>query len=283
MADPDRPHEDFEDHEPRLEDGGRRSIFSALSFRATAIVVVLGLVTAIAGPYVLKLVNQPAPKPMILARPETRPLPRPIGPPPVSSPITMAPAPAMERPPLVEKPAVTEKPAPLPTIAKKEDTSANSAAKETTSSRPVKGAARSAPKRRRAYFVQVGAFRSPELAAQLATRLRELNYHVEESSTLGAKADRASAAAPSPSAGDKDDVNLPGGSKDTAVEGLKVQVRRASSAAASGPSAAGTPSGGSDVLHRVRVGPFGSRAAASSVLRELEQRGYTPFVARTGG
>src|SRR5262249_51607963 len=69
-------------------------------------------------------------------------------------------------------------------------------------------------------------------------------------------------------------------SKDLAVAGLQVQVRRASSAAAS--SAAGIPSGGSDVFHRVRVGPFGSRAAARSALRELEQRGYTPFIARTG-
>jgi len=325
MADPDHPHEDFEDHEQRLEDGGQRSVFSAPWFRGTLILVVLGVVAAIAVPYVLKLGNLPAPKRMILARPETSPLPAPVVPPAVSSPTTMAPAPAMEKPPLVEKPAmtaqpaVTEKPAPLPTIATRADTSTSSAAREATSSRPTKGAASSAPKRPRAYFVQVGAFKSPELAAQLATRLRELNYHVEESSTPGANADPAGAAAPSPSAGDRYDVYLPGGttadinakldakgltsepsaggvvvrpslplqdalalSKYIAVAGLLVQVRRASSAAASVPSAAGIPSGGSDVFHRVRVGPFGSRAAASSALRELEQRGYTPFIARTG-
>jgi len=39
---------------------------------------------------------------------------------------------------------------------------------------------------------------------------------------------------------------------------------------------------GGDSLYRIRVGPFDDRAAATSTLRELEQRGYTPFIARGG-
>jgi len=72
-------------------------------------------------------------------------------------------------------------------------------------------------------------------------------------------------------------------SKDLAVDGLKVQVRRAgASAPAPAPSAGGAAMSGGDSLYRIRVGPFDDRAAATSTLRELEQRGYTPFIARGG-
>ncbi len=72
-------------------------------------------------------------------------------------------------------------------------------------------------------------------------------------------------------------------SKDLAVDGLKVQVRRAgTSAPVSAPSAGGPAMSGGDSLYRIRVGPFDDRAAATSTLRELEQRGYTPFIARGG-
>jgi len=73
-------------------------------------------------------------------------------------------------------------------------------------------------------------------------------------------------------------------SKDLAVDGLKVQVRRSSSGAASVPAAAAavSPASSADGLYRVRVGPFDDRAAATSTLRELQQRGYTPFIARAG-
>jgi cell division septation protein DedD len=77
-------------------------------------------------------------------------------------------------------------------------------------------------------------------------------------------------------------------SKDLAMEGYKVQVRRAgggttaraparpqppATAAASAPAAA-------DGLYRVRVGSFTERAAAVAALRELEAKGYKPFIAR---
>jgi len=169
-----------------------------------------------------------------------------------------------------------------------------------------------------AYFVQVGAFKSQDAAKRLATRLRELKYNVEETAASGGAKTAASAPAPSASsAGDKYDVYVMGGtaadvnaklgpkgltsepsaggvvvkpslplrdavalSKDLAVDGLKVQVRRSSGGAAAASAAASAP--GSDGLYRVRVGPFDERAAATSTLQELQQRGYTPFLARAG-
>jgi SPOR domain len=75
-------------------------------------------------------------------------------------------------------------------------------------------------------------------------------------------------------------------SKDLAVEGFKVQVRRAGSSmsAAATPtvpagSAPATSAGGSE-LHRVRVGAFTDRAAAQEAMRQLEAKGYKPYIAR---
>ena len=76
-------------------------------------------------------------------------------------------------------------------------------------------------------------------------------------------------------------------SKDLAVEGFKVQVRRAG-AAASAPAVVSTPtpsptSGtgeGGQTLHRVRVGAFTDRAAALAAARELESKGFKPYIAR---
>ena len=73
-------------------------------------------------------------------------------------------------------------------------------------------------------------------------------------------------------------------SKDLAVDGLKVQVRRAAASSASMPAPPDTPaapaSAGGDTLYRVRVGGFADRAAAVSTLKELEGKGYKPFIAR---
>jgi hypothetical protein len=60
-------------------------------------------------------------------------------------------------------------------------------------------------------------------------------------------------------------------SKDLAVEGFKVQVRRAGGAAAAD---------GGPALHRVRVGAFSDHSAALAAVRELEVKGYKPFIAR---
>jgi hypothetical protein len=73
-------------------------------------------------------------------------------------------------------------------------------------------------------------------------------------------------------------------SKDLAVEGFKVQVRRAGgapTAAAPTPAPASAPATeGGMALHRVRVGAFSDRAAAVAAARELEAKGYKPYIAR---
>ena len=333
MADPERRRGELEDDEARFEDEGRRSIFSALWFRTILVVVVLGVVAAVAVPYILELANQPPPKPTIVARPEPlAPPSAPVAPPPASPGTTPVPPPVAEKPPVVEKPPVAERPAPSPPMsasekpaaAKKADASKSAVAKEPAAPRSTKAtAAKVVAAPGGAYFVQVGAFKSQESAKRLATRLRELKYNVEESSMSGAQPGRSDAASPragaAPAGSDRYDVYVTGGapgditakltakgftaepssggvvvkpslplrdavalSKDLAVDGLKVQVRRAgTSAPASAPAAGGAMSGG-DSLYRIRVGPFDDRAAATSTLRELEQRGYTPFIARGG-
>ena len=72
-------------------------------------------------------------------------------------------------------------------------------------------------------------------------------------------------------------------SKDLAVEGFRVQVRR-SGAAATAPAVVSAPSPapdeGGQALHRVRVGAFPDRAAAVAAARELESKGFKPYIAR---
>jgi cell division septation protein DedD len=335
MAEPGRPQDDLEDDEQRFEDEGRRSIFSALWFRAILVVVVLGVVAAVAVPYVLELANQPPAKPTIAARPENPP-PAPMVPqsPPAEAPSPQAPpaspAPAMEKPPAAEKPLAPEKapvaptPGPekaAPAPSRKADTRSAAVANESTTPRPKSTSPAPAMQGQGAYFVQVGAFKSQDTAKRLATRLRELKYNVDETAGGGGAKTTASAPAPSgSSAGDRYDVYVMGGtagdinaklgpkgltsepsaggvvvkpslplrdavslSKDLAVDGLKVQVRRSSAGAAPAPAgAAASVLPGSDGLYRVRVGPFDDRATATSAMRELQQRGYTPFIARAG-
>jgi hypothetical protein len=72
-------------------------------------------------------------------------------------------------------------------------------------------------------------------------------------------------------------------SKDLAVEGFKVQVRR-SGASGSVPAVVSAPtpvpSEDGQALHRVRVGAFQDRAAAVAAARELESKGFKPYIAR---
>jgi DedD protein len=74
-------------------------------------------------------------------------------------------------------------------------------------------------------------------------------------------------------------------SKDLAVDGFKVQVRRASTAASaptvvSAPSPSPAAGEAEQTLHRVRVGAFADRAAATAAARELESKGFKPYIAR---
>jgi len=75
-------------------------------------------------------------------------------------------------------------------------------------------------------------------------------------------------------------------SKDLAVEGLKVQVRRAGGAAPAPRVTQARPrqpaANGGETFYRVRVGAFPDRATAMTTLKELETKGYKPFIARGG-
>jgi len=346
MADPERPRDDHDYDDERFEDEGRRSIFSALWFRAILVVIVLGVVAAVAVPYVLEIANQPAPKTTALGKPEMTPAPAPVAPstPPVAS-APMAPpapekSPTVDKPSTMDRPATSESPAPTPMTPatekptpapKKSESSKNAVASKSSSSTPSEPPVARAPRASSApspsgpgeYFVQVGAFKNPDTAKKVAARLREQKYSVEETSASGVKTARAAAPSASPASGspsDRYDVYVTGGapadinaklsakglsaepsgagvvvkpsmplrdavalSKDLAVDGFKVQVRRAASGPAPAPMTPSSASMASDgTLYRVRVGPFDDKSTATSTLRELEQKGYTPFIARGG-
>lgn len=173
------------------------------------------------------------------------------------------------------------------------------------------------------WFVQVGAFKDPGTARKVAAKLREDQYTVDESTRgpSAATVAKATTSPPAPAKGaDQYDVIIAGQSpadlstrlaakgltaeatpngavvrpslplrdavalsKDLAVDGLKVQVRRADggNAPAARPSRpAAASGGGADTLHRVSVGGFGDRATALATLKELEGKGYKPFLTR---
>jgi hypothetical protein len=73
-------------------------------------------------------------------------------------------------------------------------------------------------------------------------------------------------------------------SKDLSGDNLKIRVRRvgAPPAAPAPPprEAAEKPAPAGDTLHRVRVGGFPDRTAAVTALRDLESKGYKPFLVR---
>lgn len=399
-----------DEHEQELyEDVPPRSIFAATWFRVVLVVIVLGVVGAVAVPYALDWMNPPPPRsaaatrspmapststtPSVIDRPladkpasekstsersaaerpvtdkkdstlfpapaapltpPARPEPRPSAAPtakaapepkttaratgPESKPapetkaaptppaeaksksamaVTEGPAKPSTAKPAPAKPEATPKSDTAPATAMKPSPQRQAAVKATT---PAPATAGGGP-----YWVQVGAFKDPEAAKRVATKLREENFKVEESlkrvggsapaaATLAAKAPPA-VASPSdlydvfvtgmsvedlnrrlagkglsaetsgsgvvvkPSLPLRDAVAL---SKDLAVEGFKVQVRRAggSTAAASGPPAPAAPTEGGQALHRVRVGSFADKAAALAAARELEAKGYKPYIAR---
>jgi cell division protein FtsN len=112
------------------------------------------------------------------------------------------------------------------------------------------------------YDVYVSGVSTPELNTRLATK------------GLAAQPS-GSGSVIKPSLPLRDAVAL---SKDLAVDGLKVQVRRASPAI--DKPAAATAANAADALYRVRIGAFPDRATALTTLKELEGKGYAPFIAR---
>jgi cell division septation protein DedD len=72
-------------------------------------------------------------------------------------------------------------------------------------------------------------------------------------------------------------------SKDLGSEGFKVQVRRGAGGSVAPAAAEPAPSaavGDGPTLYRVRVGPYPDRASALGIHKELQEKGYQPFIAR---
>lgn len=296
----------------------RRSIFASLWFRVLLVVIVIGVAGVLAVPYVLDLMSPPPPKPVVVGKPAPPALPLPVpapapAPAPESAPKPPAPGPSALAPATTAAPATT--------VEKQSERPKTTQPEKQPARRTAKASAPSAAAGSGAYWVQVGAFKSPEAAKRLAARLREQKYPVAESST-GAGERRTTGKAPSAppasgSASDKYDVFVVGGSpaditvkltakglsteaardgvvvrpslplrdaialsKDLAAEGLKVQVRRSGAPASAAAVPAPAENAGGEVFHRVRVGPYSDRAAATSARKELEEKGYKPFIAR---
>jgi hypothetical protein len=202
------------DHDERddeyLEDEAPRSIFAATWFRVVLVVLVLGVIGAVAVPYVLNVVQAPptttastaAPPgsgspgaravttPAELAKPPS-PTAVPTAPPPTpATPKSAPPAPAAEKP-TGPKPAATAKTEPAKPAASArvaESTSRPQAAERARPAEPARAAERTAVARSAAaatsageYFVQVGAFKDEAMAKRVAARLRESNFPVVES------------------------------------------------------------------------------------------------------
>lgn len=321
------PETDDTEGEPP-DEGRRRTIFSTAWFRAVVVVIVLGVIAAVAVPYVLEMMNPPVPvpRPPVAAKAPAAPSPAPVvvPAPPVekrepANPLVTAPVPKAPPSKSAAIAGATPKPADAPKVeprkrpAPKKDAEPQRPAKAATSQ--ARGADAGA------WWVQVGAFRDPATAKRVAARLRDAQFRVEESVTGGGESSAAPAAAatPAPAPGsDRYDVLVSGGSladlnarlaskglaaepagsavaikpslplrdavalsKDLAAEGLKVQVKRATAAGAPAPArAAAAVTRGGVTLHRVRVGAFPDRASAEAAARDLEARGYTPFIAR---
>jgi sporulation related protein len=328
-----------------------RSIFAATWFRAVLVLIVLGVIGAVAVPYILDAMNAPKPgataklpTPVPPSKPAAAP-PPPVAVTPPAPPVTATPTPS------TPFPAVTATPAPQTPMDKPSDTKEALVAATTppettkpdstvklepkaklepkTKSEPKTAAAKPAVKTAKAaggqWFVQVGAFKDPGTAQKVAAKLRDDNYTVDESlrggnaATVAKTTTTTTAPGTSSGTGDHYDVFITGQpateinkrlaakglaaeatgngavvkpslplrdavalSKDLAVDGLKVQVRRAGGSTAAAPrsSSGATASAGGDTLHRVSVGGFADRATAMATLKELEAKGYKPFLTR---
>jgi hypothetical protein len=332
------------------DEAAPRSIFAATWFRAVLVLIVLGVIGAVAVPYILDAMNAPPtktttakpspavpPPPVPAAVAQATPTPAP------SPPATPAPAPSSPTttppvtPPTPEKPTGTAKEPMLaepksnakepvavkpPSSAAATKQTAGTVAASKATAKTVKVAkATTSGSTSGQWYVQVGAFKDPATAKKVAAKLREDNYTVEESARGGAPAATVAKAttstSPEAGAGDHYDVIISGQtpeeltkrlaakgltaeatpngavvkpslplrdavalSKELAVDGSKVQVRRAGAAASRTSSTSAASTGGTETLHRVSVGGFADRATAVATLKELESKGYKPFLTR---
>jgi cell division septation protein DedD len=314
-----------------------RSIFSALWFRALLAVLILGVLAAVAVPYVLDVATTPTAK--TPAKPASMAQPTPATPPAAAAsaaPVATDSPAAAASTPVVSSPASTgssavpaiASPAPAPETAKPKLAPAAVAkppvkaakAADTPNQAPKASATKANPSKAAtvaatggSYWVQVGAFKEPETAKRLVARLREQGLQAEASTTStvaprspaeppsgGSSIDRYDVVVSGASASDVDaklaakgltGETTPNGivvrpslalreavalSRDLADAGLRVQVRRVGGSA---PVAA-TPPPSAVMLHRVRVGGFPDRATAVAAAKQLEEKGFKPFIGR---
>jgi cell division septation protein DedD len=226
-----------------------------------------------------------------------------------------APAKAPESPKVAEAPKPPTKAVESPKKPAAASSAAPKAGEHTKPIPPTPGSA--APGR--PYWVQVGAFKDAETAKKIAGRLRDQGLRVEESTIVPA-APRASSGPAAQTPPDRYDVLVSGVtaadiepkltakglkgentangavvrpslalreavalSRDLADAGLSVQVRRIGGAAPAPTAPASAPSASppaSQTLYRVRVGGYTERAAAADALKQLEDKGFRPFIAR---
>jgi cell division septation protein DedD len=371
MVDQNDRHQDLE-HDDLYDDAAPRSVFAATWFRAVLVLIVLGVIGAVAVPYILDAMNAPPPKTAATKPPATTPAPAPpiaapqVAPPQVATPTASASSPTPTQPsapsstapaggnaavgkagdatvaasttapegaksdaakPENAAPEAAKPEGAKPDNAKPDATTPKSDSAPTKPAPPARTPTRvvSTPSKRAPagqasgqWFVQVGAFKDPATAKRVAAKLRADSYHVDEPTRGGTPAAMvASATTTAPAAADRYDVIVTGAtpadlgqrlagknltvettstgavikpslplrdavalSKDLAVDGLKVQVRRAGGPAAPTAAPSGAASSGGDALYRVSVGGFADRATALSTLKELEGKGYKPFLTR---
>jgi len=257
------------------------------------------------------------PSPATPARPERKSgEPGPTAEPPAKSPA--GPKSTAKAAPPPAKPAPVPAPAEAKGKTATDDAKPATATKPSPPRRAaVKATTPPAPAATGPFWVQVGAFKDAETAGRLAAKLRGDNFTVEESiKPAGGGTTAGATSARRASGSDHYDVLVTGLSaedlnkrlagkglsaetsgsgvlvkpslplreavalsKDLAVDGYKVQVRRAGGAAAAPPAPAAGTDGG-PALHRVRVGAFSDRSAALAAVRELQAKGYKPFIAR---
>ncbi len=219
--------------DPGYDEEPPRSIFSALWFRALLVILVLGVIAAVAVPYVLDIVNPPvvrktasAPSRQVTPPPAaTESATAPPSLPPQSAPSgptgsTSATTPLATSAATVGKSAPPAKPAepmkPLETAKPGSDTTAKMAtAVEPTKPAVAKAPAPAATKKTQvattsggAYWVQVGAYKNQTTAKAMAARLRDQNYKVEESVKRAGSAADAPAAATSSAGEGADRYNV---------------------------------------------------------------------------
>jgi cell division septation protein DedD len=210
-----RPAEPGESEE--LEEEPRRSILSATWFRLLIVLVVVGAVAAVSAPYVMDsmtgwsrpipVVTPSNPRAIEQGSPTTAATTPPASPPTSSSSPTTPPpltstskspeaptAPAAPATPTRPSLTLERRPATTGEAVAKRDSAAPANAREVESSTERVGGERGD------FWIQVAAFRNPETAKQLAARLREKHFRVDESSL--APSPRAPSVRPSSAAPD---------------------------------------------------------------------------------